>query len=448
MPPRDLAAMRKDALDIFWAGVQAVEPKAAVKQFCRREGNRLLVQDKAYDLTAFKDIYVIGAGKAGAPMAQALEETLGERISGGLINVKYGHLAKLSWVRLIEASHPLPDQAGLEGTRAIMDLASRAKDGDLVLCLISGGGSALLPLPAEGLTLQDKQDATKTLLACGATIHEINSLRKHISAVKGGALARAVYPATLITLILSDVVGDDLDVIASGPTVPDSSTFGDCVDILDRYGIREKVPEAVLSHLKKGVEGAVPESPKPGDPVFARTQTAIVGNNLACVMAAEKKARDLGYHSLVLSTMIEGETREVACVHAGIAKEILKSGYPLLPPACVLSGGETTVTITGNGLGGRNQEFVLSAAISLNGQQQVVVLSAGTDGTDGPTDAAGAVGDSQTVQRAQASGLNPLEFLFNNDAYHFFERLEDLVKTGPTNTNVMDLRILLVVQSP
>jgi glycerate 2-kinase len=443
MASRDFAQMRKDALDIFQAGVQAVEPSAAVKRYCRREGNRLLVDQEVYDLGEFKRIYVIGAGKAGAPMAQAVEEILGDRISGGIINVKYGHLAELSRVKAIEAGHPVPDEAGLEGTRAILDLASRAEKVDLVICLISGGGSALLPLPAEGLSLQDKQDTTKVLLACGATIHEINSVRKHISMVKGGGLARAVYPATLISLILSDVVGDDLDVIASGPTVPDSSSFQNCMTIFDKYGIREKVPETVLNHIRKGIEGEVPETPKPADPVFTRTQGVIVGSNLACMEAAEKKAHSLGYHTLMLSTMIEGETREVACVHAGIAKEVLKSGHPLSPPACVLSGGETTVTITGRGLGGRNQEFVLAAAMGLSGWERIVVLSAGTDGTDGPTDAAGAVADSQTIQRAEALGLNPVDFLFNNDAYHFFEKLEDLVKTGPTNTNVMDLRIML-----
>jgi len=453
MSSRDLAQMRKDALDIFRAGVQAVEPAAAVKRYCRREGKLLLVHQNVYDLTEFERIYVIGAGKAGAPMARAVEETLGERITDGFINVKYGHLTKLSRVKVTEAGHPVPDEAGLQGARAILDLASRAEKGDMVICLISGGGSALLPLPAEGLSLQDKQDTTKVLLACGATIHEINAVRKHISRVKGGDLARAAYPATLISLMLSDVVGDDLDVIASGPTVPDSSSFQDCMNIFDKYGIRDKVPETVLNHIRKGIEGKVPETPKPADPVFTRTQSAIVGSNLACVVAAEKKARSLGYHTLVLSTMIEGETREVARAHAGIAKEILKSGHPLSPPACVLSGGETTVTITGRGLGGRNQEFVLAAAMGLsavpgqaglNGREGIVVLSAGTDGTDGPTDAAGAVADSRTIQRAEALGLNPADFLFNNDAYHFFENLGDLVKTGPTNTNVMDLRIMLI----
>ncbi len=443
MASKDLPQMRKDALDIFQAGVQAVEPSAAVKRHCRRQDNRLLVHQKVYDLAELKRVYVIGAGKAGGPMVKAVEEILGDRISGGIINVKYGHLAELSRVKVIEAGHPVPDESGLEGARAIVELASRAEEGDMVICLISGGGSSLLPLPAEGISLQDKQGTTRVLLACGATIHEINSVRKHISRVKGGGLARAVYPASLISLILSDVVGDDLDVIASGPTVPDSSSFQDCMSIFDKYGIRDKVPEAVLNHIRKGVEGKVPETPKPADPVFTRTQSVIVGSNLVCMEAAEKKASSLGYHTLMLSTMIEGETREVARVHAGIAKEILKSGHPLSPPACVLSGGETTVTIMGRGLGGRNQEFVLAAAIGLNGREGIVVLSAGTDGTDGPTDAAGAVADSQTIQRAEALGLNPADFLSNNDAYHFFEKLEDLVKTGPTNTNVMDLRIVL-----
>jgi hydroxypyruvate reductase len=444
MATRDLVRMRNDALDIFWAGVQAVEPAAAVKRHCTREGNQFFVDQRAYDLTEFERIYLVGAGKAGGPMAKAMEQTLGDRITDGLINVKYGHTEELSRVRLREAGHPVPDESGLEGAGAMLGLVSTAGKRDMVVCLISGGGSALLPLPVEGLSLQDKQETTKALLACGATIHEVNALRKHISKIKGGGLARAVYPGTLISLMLSDVVGDDLDVIASGATVPDTSSFQECMEIIDKYDIREKVPGAVLMHIKQGVEGKVPETPKPTDPVFTRTQSVVVGSNLACVAAAKEKACGLGYNTIVLSTMIEGETREVARVHAGIAKEISKSGHPISTPACVLSGGETTVTITGQGLGGRNQEFVLAAAIGLDSRAGVVVLSAGTDGTDGPTDAAGAVADSQTIQRAEALDLNPADFLSNNDAYHFFERLGDLVKTGPTKTNVMDLRILLV----
>jgi hydroxypyruvate reductase len=435
--------MRTDAREIFWAGIEAVEAEAAVKRHCKMENTRLAVDETVYDLGGFRNIYVIGAGKAGASMARAFEDMMGERITDGLVNVKYDHVADLRQVQLTEAGHPVPDEAGQAGAHAIFELASGAQKGDLVICLISGGGSALLPLPVEGVSLSDKQDTTRILLACGATIHEINAIRKHISMVKGGGLARAVYPATLVSLMLSDVIGDDLDVIASGPTVPDTSSFEDCMKILDKYGIREKVPRGVLSHIQKGLEGKIADNPKPGDAIFASTQNAIVGSNMECVLAAGKKASDLGYNTLVLSTMLEGETSDVARVHAGIAKEILKTGHPLLPPACMLSGGETTVTIRGQGLGGRNQEFVLSAAMSLSGWEDVVVLSGGTDGTDGPTDAAGAVADGQTVQRAKTMGLNPGDFLSNNDAYHFFERLGGLVKTGPTNTNVMDLRIIL-----
>jgi hydroxypyruvate reductase len=359
--------------------------------------------------------------------------------------VKYGHRADLARVKLAEAGHPVPDEPGEAGARAIFEMASAAKEQDLVICLISGGGSALLPFPVEGVSLSDKQETTKILLACGATIHEINAVRKHVSVVKGGGLARAVYPATLVSLMLSDVIGDDLDVIASGPTVSDSSTFDDCMKIFDKYGIREKVPKSVLSHIQKGLEGKVADNPKSGDPIFSNTQNLVVGSNIEAILAAQEKGRDLGYRTLVLSTMIEGETKDVALVHAGIAKEILKSGNPVSCPACVLSGGETTVTIKGQGLGGRNQEFVLAAAMSLSGSEKVVVLSGGTDGTDGPTDAAGAMADGLTVQRAQALDLNPGDFLSNNDAYHIFEKLGDLVKTGPTSTNVMDLRIMLVV---
>jgi glycerate 2-kinase len=440
---KELARMREDAQDIFRAGVRAVDAEAAIRRHCKIQHGRLEVEGRAYDLGRFDNIYVIGAGKAGASMAKALEDMLGDRITDGLVNVKYGHVVPLKRIRITEAGHPVPDEAGRKGAEAILELAKKAGKQALILCLISGGGSALLPLPVDGVTLSDKQETTKILLACGATIHEINAIRKHMSRVKGGGLARAAYPGTLISLILSDVVGDDLDVIASGPTVPDSSSFHDCMKIFDKYGIRQKVPVAVVNHMEKGLDGKVSDNPKDGDPIFSATQNAIVGSNMECILAAGQKARELGYGTLILSTMLEGETREVAQVHAGIAKEILKTGHPLFPPACVLSGGETTVTIKGQGLGGRNQEFVLAAAMGLRGWDKVVVLSGGTDGTDGPTDAAGAVADGLSHQRAQALGLNPAEFLSNNDAYHFFETLGDLVKTGPTNTNVMDLRIML-----
>ncbi|MBW2108273.1 MAG: glycerate kinase [Deltaproteobacteria bacterium] len=437
--------MRKDALDIFTAGVNAVKAEAAVRRHCSREADRFMVDQSTYDLSRFKDIYVIGAGKAGGSMAKALEEILGDRITAGVVVVKYGHVAPLSKVRLVEAGHPVPDSAGLEGARAVLEMATRAQGGDLVICVLSGGGSALLPLPVKGVSLADKQAVTKVLLACGATIHEINAVRKHLSLVKGGGLARAVSPAVLVTLILSDVVGDDLDVIASGPTVPDSSTFATCMEVFERYNISDKVPAAVSAHIRRGLEGKAAETPKPGDTIFEGTRSVIVGSNVGCILAAEKKALALGYRTIILSSMLEGETADVARVHAGIAKEILKTGHPVSSPACVLSGGETTVTLKGAGLGGRNQEFVLAGAIALSGWRHVVVLSGGTDGTDGPTDAAGAVADGLTDRRAREMGLVPEAFLADNDAYHFFERLGDLIKTGPTDTNVMDLRVLLVV---
>lgn len=437
--------MRSDAHAIFLAGLKAVEARAAVCRHCKVNGDRFVVGTKAYDLSQFKNVYVIGAGKAGASMAKALEEMLTDRIAQGLVIVKYGHLADLNKVKLVEAGHPVPDEQGRQGAQAMMDLAVRAQEDDLVICVLSGGGSALLPLPAEGVSLADKQDTTRALLACGATIHEINAVRKHISLVKGGGLARAVFPAMLVALVLSDVIGDDLDVIASGPTVPDSSTFADCMDVFKKYGITEKVPRAVLNYMQQGVEGKTAENPKPGDLLFGGVQNLIVASNVECILAAGEKARALGYNTLILSSMIEGETLDVAQVHAGIAKEILKTGHPLSRPACVLSGGETTVTLRGEGLGGRNQEFALAAAIHIAGWDDIVVLSGGTDGTDGPTDAAGAVADSLSVERAHDLGLAPAALLAENDAYHFFEKLGDLIKTGPTNTNVMDLRIMLAV---
>ncbi len=436
--------LKQHAQSIFSAALEAVRPAEAVKKNVQIEGGELKVGGLAYPLSRYRDIYVIGMGKAGASMASAVEEILGDRLTEGFVIVKYGYTAPLHQVRLQEAGHPIPDQAGLDGAREIASLADRAGSGDLVLCLISGGGSALLPLPAEGVTLADKQETTKRLLECGATIHEINTLRKHLSTIKGGQLARRIAPAETVSLILSDVIGDDLDVIASGPTVPDASSFADCSRIIDRYSLNESVPSAVAEHLRRGLEGSVPETPKEGDPIFDKTANLIIGSNIMAVRAAEARARELGYHTLILSTFIEGETRDVARVHAAIAREILASGSPVPRPACVISGGETTVTIRGDGKGGRNQEFALAGALEIADLPGVCLLSGGTDGTDGPTDAAGAVADGETVSRGDRAGLSATAFLDNNDSYHFFEPLGDLLMTGPTNTNVMDVRLVLV----
>ena len=450
MEKERIRQMRKDADAIFMKGLKAVDPSRAIKKNCRFEKNRLIIGNRSYNTDAYENIYIVGAGKATASMASAIIDILGNRISGGTIIVKYDHLpeqtSNLQAIDVVEAGHPIPDENGRSGAERIYNLALEAKDNELILCLISGGGSALMPLPAHGLTLEDKQATGQILLDCGASIHEINAIRKHLSAIKGGRLARAAYPARLITLILSDVVGDDPDVIASGPTVPDSGTFADCRNILDKYNITQKIPQSVRDHIEKGLNGQVPETPKENEKnnIFELTYNYIIGNNTQAISEAGREANARGYHTLILSTMVTGETRHVAAVHTAIAKEILKSRNPIPPPACILSGGETTVTVKGNGLGGRNQEFALAAALEVADAGNIVVLSAGTDGTDGPTDAAGAFADALTVKRALKADLNPKRFLAENDSYRFFSRLGDLYITGPTNTNVMDLHILLI----
>lgn len=437
-------ALRKKAVAIFRAALEAADPVQAVLRHVQVKGDTLVAGKKRYRLDAFDNIRVIGAGKASAAMALAVERLLGSRISGGLVNVKYGHLAKLRRVELNECGHPVPDPAGIRGAERIAEIARGSGERDLLIVVISGGGSALLPMPAAPITLEEKQETTKLLLACGANIHEINAVRKHISGIKGGQLARLAYPATVLSLLLSDVIGDDLDVIGSGPTAPDASTFSGARAILEKYGLLDRIPASVRERIERGIAGEIPETPKADDPAFERTVNLVAGSNRLAVDAAARKARELGLRPLVLSTLIEGETRDVARMHAAIAREVLLSGRPARPPLCLISGGEATVTLRGNGLGGRNQEFVLAAAIDLAGIDGVVVLSGGTDGTDGPTDAAGAIADGMTLCRAERLGLDARQSLAANDSYHLFEPLGDLLKTGPTNTNVMDVRLVLV----
>jgi hydroxypyruvate reductase len=441
---KTLSSLRGDAKKIFRQAVWAADPSRIISSHVCLRKNVLRVGKRVYSLSRFERIFVSGAGKASAAMAANLERILGSRITAGTVNVKYGHGQKLKYIRIQEAGHPVPDENGLKGTQEIVRLLSNLTERDLVIFLISGGGSALLPSPPLGISLAEKQEVTDLLLGCGATIQEINTLRKHLSLLKGGGLARLVYPATLIALILSDVIGDPLDAIASGPTAPDSTTFDDCAKILDRYELWEKIPPSLAQHIREGVRGKRKETLKERDPAFEKVYNLIVGNNLLAMKAAQKKARTLGYRPLTLSSLIEGETREVAKVHAAVAKEVLLSGNPIPSPACLLSGGETTVTLKGKGKGGRNQEFALAAALEIADWEEIVVLSAGTDGTDGPTDAAGALADGKTCQRAKAMGLDPFASLKENDSYPFFEKLGDLLITGPTGTNVMDLRIMLV----
>jgi glycerate 2-kinase len=441
---RSFEQLRQDVRAIFDAGVAAADPYAAIGRHVSVEMGTLLVAGQAYRLEDYKRIVVVGGGKASARMAQALEDLLGNRISRGVINVKRGYAVPLRTIRVNEASHPLPDEAGYHGARVVAELVEKAGAGDLIFCLISGGGSALLPCPADGITLEEKGQTTQMLLDCGARIQEINAVRKHISKLKGGRLARLAFPAEVVSLILSDVVGDALDAIASGPTAADSTTFADCLGIVHKYGLEAIIPRAVARLLQRGASGAVPETPKPGDPVLANVQNVIVGSNRLALEGARQKAEALGYHSLLLSSFIEGEAGLVAALHGAIAKEIIASGNPVCRPACVISGGETTVTIRGSGLGGRNQEFALAAALDIAAINRVVILSGGSDGTDGPTEAAGALADGMTVRRGQELGLDAEMFLRNNDSYHFFKPLGDLLLTGPTFTNVMDLRVLLI----
>jgi len=447
--PAQLKKMRSEAREIFDSCLEPVDPYGAVKRFLHLEGDRMILgMDKGsgieLDLKKYDRISLVGAGKATAPMARAVEELFGERIHKGIIIVKYGFTEALEMTEIVEAGHPVPDENGVNGTGKILDFLEKAGEKDLFFSLISGGGSALLCQPAGDITLSEKQQITKLLLACGASIDEINAVRKHISLAKGGQMARAIAPATVVNLMLSDVVGDKMDVIASGPFVPDSATFKDVQDIFRKYDLKD-IPTSINKYVEAGLKGQVPETPKVGESIFKNVYNIIVGSNILALEAAAEKAKALGYGTLILSSMVEGETKDVALVHSAIAKEILKTGKPIPAPACIISGGETTVTIRGNGLGGRNQEFGLAAALDLKGlPPRVVILSGGSDGNDGPTDSAGAIVDPLTVKRGQDAGADAALYLKNNDAYHFIEKTNDHLMTGPTNTNVMDVRLVLV----
>jgi glycerate 2-kinase len=421
--------LRRHALSIFRAALAAADPAAAVTRHLQR-----------LDFSRFENVYVVGAGKAGASMAAAAERVIGRRITAGFMNVKDAPSTRLRRIELHKSGHPVPDARGMKGAQRIAQIAEAAGRRDLLVCLISGGASALMPLPAPPVTLEQIQATTRLLLASGADIYEINTIRKHISSLKGGQLARLAAPARVEALLLSDVIGDDPGAIGSGPTAPDPTTFPDALSALDRYGIRTRVPGPVRTRLEQGATGELPETPKPADPIFTRVRNRIIGSNRLALAAAQRRARELGFRTLLLSSEVQGEAREVARVHAAIACEISRTGRPVRPPACIVSGGEPTVTLRGNGKGGRNQEFVLAAALDIAGLPNTVILSAGTDGTDGPTDAAGALVDGSTLQR----GPDARAYLDRNDSYRYFQPLGDLVKTGTTHTNVMDVHLILV----
>lgn len=444
-----MSKARDDLKAIYTAAIAAVNPMTAVMTHVAVKNNVIRLQSngtilKEFNLNDYSRIIVVGAGKATSPMARAIEELLGNRISDGVICVKYGYTEPLEKIEVIEAAHPVPDASGVRGAQKILDLLQNAGEKDLVISLISGGGSALLPLPPDSISLEEKQETTSLLLKSGAGIHEVNSVRKHLSRIKGGNMAKAAGRATIINLMISDVVGDNMDIIASGPFVPDRSTFIDALNTLKHYGLMEKVPASVTAHLAAGSRGDIEENPGPDSPVFANVTNCIVASNIIALQAAKHEAVARGYHSLILSSIIEGDAREAAFWHACIAREVVASSNPVPAPACIVSGGETTVVVTGNGLGGRNMEFAMHAALHIQGFETITIASIGTDGSDGPTDAAGAVVDGSTMERSIAAGINVYDYMASNDSYHFHEKLGNLIKTGPTNTNTMDIRIIIV----
>jgi glycerate 2-kinase len=433
--------------EVVRTALAAVEPGAAVHRHVQRQGSRLSVGGQIYDLDAVDRTWVVGGGKAATAMAGALVPLLGEHLAGGLVVTRYGHADRgidTGPIEVAEAGHPLPDAAGVAATERMTALVRQATGRDLVLAVLSGGASALLTLPAEGLALHHLILTTELLLRSGATISELNCVRKHLSQIKGGGLARLADPAPVVALVLSDVVGDPLEVIASGPTSPDPTTFADAWAVVERYRLARLLPQAVAARLRAGLEGAAAETLKPGESLFQRVQNVIVGSNRLAAEAAVESARRLGFHALLLSTFVEGEAREVGRVAAALAREAVTHGRPAARPACLVWGGETTVTVRGQGKGGRNQELALAAALALEDLPGVLLLALGTDGSDGPTDAAGAVASGQTVPRARGLSLDPRVYLANNDAYPFFDALGDLLRTGPTGTNVNDLLFIWV----
>ena len=464
--------LKQRLVPLLEAALHAVDAREAVLAHVERSGDVLRIGQRKYRLNDLDRIFVVGAGKAGAPMSAAIAELVGDRVTAGCVNVKYGHVADSGrWrvrfgraeegqvdlppamsgpIRIVEAGHPLPDVAGLSGARRMVTLLQGVTDRDLVLVLLSGGGSALLPLPAGGLALADLQELTDLLLRAGADIRELNAVRKHCSSVQGGQLARLAAPAQVAALILSDVVGSPLDTIASGPTVPDRSTYADVLTIFERYDIRDRVPASVLSHVRRGEAGLLPETPKPGDPLFEQVNNVLVGDNESAARAVVAAGRRMNWQTQLITTFVQGEAREVGRALAGIAQGVALGASDLSRPACLVLGGETTVTVRGEGRGGRNQELVLAAAIALDGYPlpddvEVGIVSMGTDGTDGPTNAAGGIATADTLARGRALGLDARAALARNDSYPYLNALGDLLITGPTNTNVNDLILVCVL---
>ncbi|MFO7574462.1 MAG: DUF4147 domain-containing protein [Bacteroidales bacterium] len=434
---------RRAAIEVLLKGIEHVNPVHLISQSVSVAGNLLKINNKTIDLSPIKNIFVIGFGKASASMAASIEQILGSRISGGHIVTKQGHSVPLQYVGITEAGHPIPDQAGVAGTAIINSIADSAEKDDLVICLISGGGSALLTDIPDGCSLIDLIKLNDCLLKAGTDIRELNTVRKHLSAVKGGWLAKRAFPAQIVSLILSDVTGDPLDVIASGPTVPDATTYNEALSVLKKYNVESQIPSCLIDILKAGLSGKRPETPKSNDPVFRNTFNIIVGNNKMALEAAARTASSMGYDCMIITDQLNSYVIDVS---SEIFKTVMEiKNRPLKRKTCLLYGGETTVKVTAdNGLGGRNQHLALLFAGLLKETKGITFLSAGTDGTDGPTDAAGAVVDSMTLKNAAQLNLNMDEYIERFDAYNFFLREGGLIKTGPTLTNVMDIIVVLI----
>ncbi|MCA9452271.1 MAG: glycerate kinase [Nitrospiraceae bacterium] len=426
------------------AGLEACNPALAIANTLHLTRNRLQVHDFHYDLTHHSRIVCVGAGKASAPMAMALEQMLGDRLEGGMVIIPDGHDTPCHRIRMCHAAHPIPDRRGVKATKQLLALTQSLAQDDLLIVLLSGGASSLLCAPSIGLTLAAKRRTTELLLQSGATIHEINVVRKHISAIKGGQLAQST-PATILTLIMSDVLGDDLSTIGSGPTVTDPSTFQDAIDILQQYSIWRKVPEALQRHLQQGLTKSLRAPKKPTRRQSLRNRHIVLANNRQALEGVAKTAKRLGLKPFILPYPLQGEAKEIGSILGGFARDLVEFGNPVHPPACLIAGGEPTVTVNGKGRGGRAQECVLAAAGELAGLTNVFVAGFGTDGTDGPTDAAGAVVDGKTVQRAKKKGLSIEQALHEHDSYTIFQQIRGHIMTGPTGTNVNDIYLIVAI---
>jgi len=446
---------------IFHVGIKTVDAYRVVKRCIKLKNNVLFVKtaDKKLelDLKNFDKIFVLGAGKAAAKMAVAMEDILSNKITLGAVVVKYGHTEPLKHIRLIEAAHPVPDESCLRASKTLKEIAQKADEKTVVFNLISGGGSSLLTYPLDywaenesfRVSLDDVKTLTQVLLECGASIHEINCLRKHVSSIKGGRFLGFIYPATSVSLILSDVTGDRLDTIASGFTTFDATTFADACCVIKKYNLKDKVPESVLRVIHLGVKGMLPETPKSGNLVLSKNYNVLIGSNLTALMGAKRKAEAFGYEVKILSSQVFGEAKEVAKVFLAIAKDIKRCDLLAHKPACILSGGETCVSVKGKGKGGRNMEMALSFLLEMKQNRldagNIYALCASTDGNDGPTDASGAFVFEELLDICGSMGLKLQDYLKNNDSYTFFEKIGFLYKTGPTKTNVSDMIILIVL---